>query len=209
MITQNPVRNLSTLAQYTQLIKQIWDDCSTLSKSERGQLLREFVMGAAVADARELIQPDWDKEGCLLANKDTKVWWVIQKLSGMTSVTKQNPAPEEDRSQRAEAIDISSDSSSSSSLSSSSSSSSSSSDSDKTKEEDTEQPAIKKRKSEEDSVMDVEETPMDAEDNLEKVDTIMEDVEQETNNHNNKNGICRTSNKQQQQQQQKQKQKRG
>jgi hypothetical protein len=39
MITQNPIRQPSTLLQYTKLIKQIWDNRSNLSKGKQGQTL--------------------------------------------------------------------------------------------------------------------------------------------------------------------------
>jgi hypothetical protein len=77
MITQNPVRQPSTLAQYGKLVKQIWDDRSSLSKGDQGQLLQEFVMRAAATDPLEFFKGDWDKDGQIYANEDTKAWWVI------------------------------------------------------------------------------------------------------------------------------------
>jgi hypothetical protein len=92
-------------------------------------------MRAAVTDPLECFRADWDKDGRIYANEDTKVWWVIQKLSGMHCVRVKKKAP---------IIDISSGSSSSlsSSSSSSSTSSPSSTDSDKTQEEEQDQPAV-------------------------------------------------------------------
>ena len=93
MITQNPIRLPSTLLQYTKLIKQIWDDRSNLSKGEQGQTLREFVMRAAMTDLLEFFPHDWDKEGCIYANEDTKAWWAIQKLSGMQCASHRKAIP--------------------------------------------------------------------------------------------------------------------
>jgi hypothetical protein len=83
MITQNLVRNLSTLLQYTKLIKQVWDDHSSLSKGEQGQTLQEFIMHTAAIDPLALFLNNWDKDGYIYSNEDMKVWWAVQKLSGM------------------------------------------------------------------------------------------------------------------------------
>jgi hypothetical protein len=93
MITQNPVPQPSTLAQYGKFVKQIWDDCSSLSKGDQGQLLREFVMRAAATDPLKFFKGDWDKDGQIYANEDTKAWWVIQKLSGMHCMRESKKAP--------------------------------------------------------------------------------------------------------------------
>ncbi len=83
MITQNPIKNPSMLAQYQKLIKSIWDDRALLSRGPQGDMLREFVMRAAATDPIEFFENDWDSEEQLYANEDTKVWYVIQKLTGL------------------------------------------------------------------------------------------------------------------------------
>jgi hypothetical protein len=111
MITQNPIKNPSTLPQYQKLVRSIWDDRSLLSRGLQGDMLREFVIRAAATDPTELFEADWDSEGNLYANEDTKAWYGIQKLTGLHCVRARRDANalEDDQDVREESINITED----------------------------------------------------------------------------------------------------
>jgi hypothetical protein len=55
---------------------------SNLSKGKAGQELYEFIMCTVATDPIDFFDGDWDEDRYLLATKDAKTWWTIQKLSG-------------------------------------------------------------------------------------------------------------------------------
>jgi hypothetical protein len=161
-------------------------------------MLREFVMRAAVTDPIAFFQEDdWDDEGVLYSNEDTKAWWVIQRLCGLqcsnkskpittkshTKIKKEKPKQKEKKTNSNDIINISS-ASSSTSISTNSNSTPEPPSTDEeddqptdNNEDDTEEPNTKKHRAEEDSVMDTEITFYDTtEEFKEDPDAVMQDA---------------------------------
>jgi hypothetical protein len=83
MITKNSTADPTTIERYVKSIKkEVWNEQSTLGKTQKGQKLREFVIRTAATWPLDFFLQDWDKNGYLHASKDTKVWWAVQKLTG-------------------------------------------------------------------------------------------------------------------------------
>jgi hypothetical protein len=71
-----------TIADYTTTIKSVWDDQDTLSKTNKGENLQEFVMPTSSMWPMDIFLLDWDDNGFLHVSEDTKAWWAVQKLTG-------------------------------------------------------------------------------------------------------------------------------
>lgn len=100
LMKKNIVTHPTTISDYINAIKLIWELQDTLSKTPKGQKMQEFCMRTASTWPLDFFKLDWDATGNLHATEDTKAWWAIQKMTGfhchrrkLHDASKNPPAP--------------------------------------------------------------------------------------------------------------------